>query len=303
MTRPRGYVDDWNPRAKSRVLLEQIDGVLRDYAEHLPMTARQLFYRLVGTHDYEKTERSYKRLCELLVVARRAQRIDFGAIRDDGVEQSWPRVYGGLGDLRSAVESLILQYRRDHQEGQEQYIEVWCEAAGMVPQLWRVASPYGIPVLSGSGFQSVTAKHDAARRAVGRDAETLLLCLGDYDPSGVSIVESFLDDVQAFADEDGAVVEGRQVVLTAAQVELYQLPTAPPKRTDGRSVNWVGETCQLEALAPDQIADLLREAIDGVIDVDTRQDVISRERRDRERLIGVRAWLSGSGLEDEGAGA
>ncbi len=83
-TRPKGYAE-WRPQAKTHAVLEQIGDVLRDYEDHLPLTVRQIFYRLVASYDYEKTELSYNRLAELLVRARRAKLIPFEYIRDDGV--------------------------------------------------------------------------------------------------------------------------------------------------------------------------------------------------------------------------
>lgn len=59
--RPRGFAT-WRPRADTMVLVEQIRAVLAEYSEHLPMTARQLFYRLVGAHNYPKSEAAYERL-------------------------------------------------------------------------------------------------------------------------------------------------------------------------------------------------------------------------------------------------
>ena len=70
--RPRGFID-WKPRAASQKLLTQIDTVLAEYVDHLPLTARQVFYRLVGAYDFPKLEKDYKRLQEALVRARRAQ--------------------------------------------------------------------------------------------------------------------------------------------------------------------------------------------------------------------------------------
>lgn len=71
--RPKGYAD-WRPRKKTRLVLEQVEAVLADYREHLPLTIRQVFYRLVGIYGYPKTEADYKRLCEYLV--RQAGRDD-----------------------------------------------------------------------------------------------------------------------------------------------------------------------------------------------------------------------------------
>lgn len=69
--RPRGYAD-WRPQRKTQVILDQVAAVLDEYADYLPLTVRQIFYRLVGAYGYEKTERAYARLCEYLVRARRA---------------------------------------------------------------------------------------------------------------------------------------------------------------------------------------------------------------------------------------
>src|SRR5690348_15221450 len=81
--RPRGFAS-WDPQPATLAVLDDVQQVLHEYRQHLPLTARQIFYRLVGQYGYEKTERAYARLCEYLVRARRAQIIEFSAIRDDG---------------------------------------------------------------------------------------------------------------------------------------------------------------------------------------------------------------------------
>jgi hypothetical protein len=84
MSRPRGFIARWTPRAETIALLDRVRAVLADYAEQLPLTLRQIFYRLVGAYSYEKTEAAYERLGETLNKARRARFIDMDAIRDDG---------------------------------------------------------------------------------------------------------------------------------------------------------------------------------------------------------------------------
>jgi hypothetical protein len=81
--RVRGFAD-WTPRKETIALLARVDAVLGGYQDHLPLTLRQIFYRLVGAHGYEKTERAYERLGEHLVRARRVRLIPMNAIRDDG---------------------------------------------------------------------------------------------------------------------------------------------------------------------------------------------------------------------------
>ena len=97
--RPRGFVD-WNPQLKTRDLLFQVNAVLADYSDQLPVTARQVFYRLVATVGFEKSEASYKRLLETLNRARRAGLVDMDSIRDDGATAV------GLGRYENADDFL-----------------------------------------------------------------------------------------------------------------------------------------------------------------------------------------------------
>src|SRR5262245_12718480 len=82
-TRVRGFAP-WTPQRKTLELLAQVNAVLGEYENHLPLTVRQIFYRLVAVHGYEKSERAYDRLGEHLNRARRANIIPMSAIRDDG---------------------------------------------------------------------------------------------------------------------------------------------------------------------------------------------------------------------------
>jgi hypothetical protein len=51
-TRPRGFVP-WSPQARTLALIARVQAVLGEYEDHLPLTLRQIFYRLVGAHGYE----------------------------------------------------------------------------------------------------------------------------------------------------------------------------------------------------------------------------------------------------------
>lgn len=242
----------------------------------------------MGAHGYPKDEKFYARLCEHLGHARRGGRIDFSAIRDDGVAVIDPGHFRDEDHFRATVRALGQHYERDKLAGQSVYLEVWCEAAGMIRQLAGVARPYSITVFSCSGFDSLTAKHDIAARICRQGKRAVILHLGDYDPSGVSIFEAAAEDCAAFVAADrphGLVsVEFLRVALTAEQVETYALPTTPPKASDGRSKRWEGETCQLEALPPDTIAALLDDAIVDQLDEDQLITDGDAERAERQHI-------------------
>ena len=286
--RPKGYAD-WSPQAPARALLGQVEEILAEYADHLPLSVRQIFYRLVGRFDYEKTENAYERLSDKLVRARRARLIDFDAIRDDGVVTISPDWYLDVEDFWDQAARRARSYRRDREAGQPQLIELWCESAGMLPQLARVAAEFSIPVYSASGFLSLTATRQIADRALDGTRPTVLLHVGDLDPSGQSIFDTIASDAAAFVEADRVIqtlrIEPVRVALTAAQVSAYELPTAPAKATDGRSASWEGGTCQVEALAPDDLAAIVREAITSRMDMDRLAAEVTREFDDRRELL------------------
>ncbi len=294
MARPRGFAP-WNPAEESLALIDQVKMVLREYREHLPLTARQIFYRLVGAYGYEKTERAYSNLCEKLVRARRAQMIPFAAIRDDGTIQhpgAWG--YDDPAQFWETLKDAGRGYKRDPREGQGYRVELWCEAAGMAPQLTRVAEPLGVPVYSTGGFSSVTVTHEIAQRASRSELPTIFLHIGDYDPSGESIFDAMSSDALNFyagLNGGGYLSEHEdrfhavRVALTAEQVEEYELPTAPPKSTDSRSRNWYDETCQAEAMPPDLLAQITETAILDWTDSELMERVEEEGDEERAKIV------------------
>lgn len=277
--RKRGYFDDdhhpYRPQRKTLDLISDAKEVLTEYEEYLPITVRQILYRLVETHGYQKSE--YGRLADHLVNARRGGLISFDDIRDDEVSVAGVHHYADADAFWSRVRTDANRYQRDKQSRQDHYLEVWCESAGMIPQLARVANRYSVEVWSCGGFDSLSAKKDLADRIVDIGKPTIILHLGDLDASGGHIVQAIAEDVTAFVNHDRWVatntVEFRRVALTVAQVEALNLPT----KLDG------GGT-QLEALRPDVIARLLEDAITDLFDLGILADDIEESDRERRQI-------------------
>jgi hypothetical protein len=299
-TRNRGYIADYRPQAKTEMLLADVEAVLRQYRAHWPLTVRQIFYRLVAAHGYPKDEGFYGKVCHHISNARRARRVDFSAIRDDGVTVHNTQTFYDKNAFFGHVRELGQNYYRNRMARQPYHLEVWSEAAGMVPQLASVVSGgYDIPVYSSSGFDSLTAKKLLADRIVSISKPTVVFHVGDFDPSGEAIFRSVEEDVCAFVESDRrdarASVRFIRLALTAEQVEDYNLPTAPAKTSDSRSRKWTGETCQLEALAPDELAEILTDEIVEWIDYDQleRDEVLQQAER-REIAYSLPAPRNGS---------
>ncbi|MYW01124.1 hypothetical protein [Streptomyces sp. SID3343] len=70
---------------------------------------------------------------------------------------------------------------------------------------------------------------------------------------------------------------------TAEQVALYNLSTAPPKPTDRRSFSGTATT-QAEALPPDILAAIVRQAIEARRDPAVHQRTLEREEIERQAV-------------------
>jgi hypothetical protein len=280
--RPRGFIDGWAPRAETRALLDVIKRVLTDYAEQLPLTVRQIFYILVGRYLYEKTERAYDRLGELLNRARRARLVDMDTIRDDGFTSRVPNYFDTIDDFPVTIAHTARVLRFDRQRGQKRRLVLWCEAAGMVPQLARIADPYGVEVYSSGGFDSLTDKHRIAKLWAG--APITFQHIGDHDASGVHCFSSLAEDIAAFTREYGGDVEFVRLAVTLEQTRQYGLQSAPPKPTDRRRFEG-NETYQAEALDPRDLADIVRSAVEAQLDRALYEAVLLEEHEARQAVL------------------
>src|SRR5262245_1438475 len=115
--RVRGFVE-WSPRVETLALIDQVRDVLREYAPYLPLTLRQIFYRLVDAHGYEKTEQAYGRLGEHLNRARRAHMIPMSVIRDDGGTTLKQFSYRDASSFIDTMRMLAERMELDHSAGQ-----------------------------------------------------------------------------------------------------------------------------------------------------------------------------------------
>ncbi len=299
--RPRGFAP-WKPKQKALKIVAQVLHILEAEKAYLPLTNRQIFYRLVANFGYSKTEKAAKALGEINNRARRAGMIPWDAIRDDGFTDRSGHFYWSPNSLQYVLKRECRRFLIRPDLPQPCKVEVFVEAAGMVPQVARVANPLGVTVFSSGGFNSVTAKYDTAKRLAQRGKPTVILSIGDYDPSGVALYQSFKEDILAFLEEGvlfigsdhPAVPQGgttllgldvgmyedreppeilfRRIAITPDQIRENGYPTAPRKEADKRG-DWRGETAQCEAIPPAQLADIIHEAICEHYDLDAITDM------------------------------
>jgi hypothetical protein len=250
------------------------------------VTLRQLFYRLVAAKLLPNTTSAYKGLSSKTAEARRQGEfpdlIDRGRLIHRRAHWASPA---------EALQALARQYRQDRTEGQDVSVYIGVEKAGLVMQLESWFGDLGIPILALGGYSSQTYVDDVVADVEDQDRPAVLLYSGDFDPSGEDIDRDFAERTDCF---DKVV----RVALSAEQVESYALPPAMGKRTDSRAGAFVARhgalvQVELDALPPDQLEALYRDAVAEFWDVSAYQAVRQREHEARAVLLAAVAGAGG----------
>src|SRR5262249_29831938 len=155
-----------------------------------------------------------------------------------------------------------------------------------------VADDYCLTITLGRGYASGSPRDKMRRRflASGKDS-LVILFLSDFDPEGEDIPQAF---ARSMRDEFGIPdVQLVKVALTAAQArELRLPPIMAAKAKSSRRKGFVeryGETVhELEAVPPNTLQQLLRDAIERAMDVDAFHAEQAREREDAAVLERLR---------------
>ena len=191
-------------------------------------------------------------------------------------------------------------YSRDKRFGQSRQFFVLCEAAGMVPQIVKALDGLPVSVQSAGGTDSVTAKYDLARQCARMD--TTVFHVGDLDPTGLVIFHQIALDVPAMAADlcrqGGNPIPDyacRRIAVLEEHVAEFGLLTGTVKAGD-QSRRWYpgigGDrslTCEAEALPPDVLARLVREAVEAEVDMKALQRIVDLEEIERAQAIAAMA--------------
>lgn len=256
-------------------ILERAKQIVQSY--DTGVTLRQLFYRLVAAEIIPNTQTAYKTLSAKTAAARREGWFPDLIDRTRSIHR-----YRTFSDPQEARDWLARIYRRDRTEGQEWSVYLGVEKSGIVEQLLAWFGDLGIPILALGGYASQSYVDQVAEDVEEQGRPAVLIYAGDHDPSGEDIDRDFLERARCFE-------EIRRVALNAEQVEEYDLPPQPGKETDSRAARFVekhGELVQVEldALPPDVLRDLYRDAILDYWDEDTLQAVLAQEADERASL-------------------
>jgi hypothetical protein len=289
--------------AARQPFLDAIKCIVEDLKEFWPLTDRQVHYQLLNNpplvhaskphSTYVNNPECYKATCDLLTRARLVGAIDFWCIDDATRPISvWANWRESGSYLTKQLNRFLTDYRRDLMQSQPNHIEIVGEKNTIAGIIEPVAAEFGIPMTLGRGYCSLAPRgHMLSRfRRSGKDLLVLLI-VSDFDPEGESIAESF---ARSMRDDFGVRhIRAVKVALTFQQVRQLNLPpNFKAKAKSSRYRKFVAKygknVFELEALRPEQLQQMLRDAIESVIDAHAYNAEIAAEKKDAAHLAGMR---------------
>lgn len=280
-----------------RPLLEAVLRVIEARRAFWPLSDRQVHYALLNapplTHAkkpgsrYRNDRPSYRAAVDILTRARLAGLVPMEAIGDETRPvRVWRTHPEASGYVAEALGDLFKDYRRDLQASQPAHVEILAEKNTVRAVAEPLAAEYCIPLTSGRGYCSLPPRAAIAERFGNSGKERLiLLVLSDLDPDGEEIASSF---GRSMRDDFGVRGEDLQVVkvaLTTDQAKDMDLPPAlQAKRSSPRYKKFVAangtDAYELEAVPAETLQEMLKGAIERVLDMSALEDDIEQERRD-----------------------
>lgn len=278
---------------KSQGLIVKASEIIEEYRDQgFSLTLRQLYYQFVARDLIENTQRSYKRLGDVLNNARLAGYIDWNAIvdrtRNLKAVPHWP----GPADM---VETCVEQFSIDKWEEQPHRVEVWIEKDALVGVIERVCKKNDVPYFSCRGYNSQSEMWRASQRLKAYsedfDQDPIILHLGDHDPSGKDMTRDTYDRLYLFTGDNRSfepMVDVKRIALNMDQIERYGPPPNPAKVTDSRARAYISEygheSWELDALEPSVMEELIQGEIDAVRDSQRWDEAVQEEEDYRESL-------------------
>jgi hypothetical protein len=262
-------------RGDTLAVIEQANEIIRDYeAQGYKLTLRQLYYQFVSRDYIPNTHKSYKRLGSIINDARLAGMVDWSAI-EDRTRNVKSMLH--LDDPADAVQTIRDQYGIDMWSNQDYRVEVWIEKEALTGVIARTCGDLDVPYFACKGYVSQSEQWRAGRRFRGVD--TIILHLGDHDPSGIDMTRDNSDRLTMFArDVDNPEV--RRIALNMDQVDQYDPPPNFAKMTDSRfseySRNYGNESWELDALEPSVLNTLIFNEVDKIRDMDLWQERVDQ---------------------------
>jgi hypothetical protein len=236
-------------------------------------TIRHYYYKLLSSDvlrvfsQFETSKKNaYNWVSGLLTKARDNGEFPWEAVVDNGRRSL--SYYSREDIAYYAYIEGVSSYSLDPWRGQQCRIEIIVEKDGLVDMVSSYVKQWRIPVRSLDGFNSTTKSKQAAER-YGTGKGYILLCCGDFDPSGILIPQS----LKAKLNQYGSYPDIQRIALTKEDT-LFLPDYASVEVSDGNP-HRIGfqklygkkqKGYEIEVLTPSQLRQRVENAIAPYID-------------------------------------
>jgi hypothetical protein len=286
-----------------------IDTLAEIAAEIQPCSVRALAYQLFNRKLIPSmSKQDTSKVSRWSVVAREEELLPWEWIVDQTRQEETVPTWK---DLPAFFRTVQRAYRKNMWEAQPTHVSVWSEKGTVAGTLKPVLDKYGVPFQVLHGFSGATTIMEAAQANLGRPQPTLILYVGDFDPSGMGMSEDDLPQRLArySSDKPGEKdlprsmvdailadvrLEIRRIALTAEDTRALGEDTrfdAADKRKDSRYgwfVRHYGTGCwELDALSPNALRERVESAIRAVIDLALWERYVREEEAENDTLDAI----------------
>ena len=160
----------------------------------------------------------------------------------------------------------------------------------MVGPLWKTCSPLAVPLYPTGGFPSLTLTYEAAESIKNQVdvfgySKIVILYVGDYDPSGLTIDVDLEKKMRDFLGDD-INLEFNRIAITKEQIEEYDLPTKPRKENQNLKPE-IKITVETEALDASILRGLLHSEIERHIPENAVRVLRATEKSEKASLVNM----------------
>lgn len=301
----RAYCDI-NFQSKTQKIIETANTIIDEHkADGYDLTLRQLYYQFVARDLFPEDRRwtwtgsrwkrdpngtknaepNYKWTGTFINNGRLAGLVDWNSIVDRTRQHEANAHWDSPSDI---LNDSVDQYALDTRADQDDYLEVWVEKDALIDVVRRACEPLDISYFSCRGYASQSSMWRAAMRLkrqerIGKEC-TILLHLGDHDPSGIDMSRDIQDRLNMY----GSDVEVKRIALNMEQIEEYNPPSDFAKSTDSRYATYRDEygkdSWELDALDPRVITELITNQAADYTDKDKRKALIEKQEEGRQEI-------------------
>lgn len=299
------------------------------------LTLRQLYYQLVSRDVVPNTPAEYEKLSVLLKEGRMGGIVDWNAIEDRLRKPSTPSSWESpMALLIAAANQFALPRMKGQGTYIEVWVEKDA-LSGVLERVtapYHIPIMVNRGYSSASAMHDAYERFMSQIKYPGTAKKIRILYLGDFDPSGIDmlrdvegrICEFFLGRFGAFEkfvvsctvrgkpgkksclhfphlwkkickeklNIDFAIVP---IALTKEQIDEYQPPPNPAKRTDTRfnkfEANHGDTSWEVDALRPEVLNEILTTAIEEHIDRELFDSIKSEEWQGHLKLLSLKKYL------------